>query len=266
MVHGMGAGDASKCPFMNSKDEKKSSWKSSISNFVSWVLVILVAYVLTSRDYNMRDKSYTDATNVKRVFKNEELGLHKSQILLAIVGEVFDVSSGAKYYGSDGSYGMLAGKDASRAYGTGELDVDGLVDYISDLKPKECAAIKSYYDFYATHKTYRHVGVLEGRFYDNKGQKTEEKLAYEQCAAEGEELNQRGSDTHEKCQFNYTHDTGEKRVMCSDNFVPRRLNFQTTTGSEEVCVCMRPNEAMVRGDAMIFKGCGAEDTRCTIKQ
>ncbi|KAJ3401315.1 hypothetical protein HDV05_000574, partial [Chytridiales sp. JEL 0842] len=37
-------------------------------------------------------------------------------IYLAIMGKVYDVSAGAKYYGKDGSYNSFAGKDAARAY------------------------------------------------------------------------------------------------------------------------------------------------------
>ena len=37
-----------------------------------------------------------------------------SQILLAIDGHVFDVSSGRNFYGPNGPYGNFAGRDASR--------------------------------------------------------------------------------------------------------------------------------------------------------
>ena len=40
-------------------------------------------------------------------------------VYLALMGKVFDVSAGAKYYGKGGSYAYFSGKDASRAYITG---------------------------------------------------------------------------------------------------------------------------------------------------
>ena len=58
------------------------------------------------------------------VFSKEELSHYDSEsekTYVAVMGRVFDVSSG-KYYKKDGGYGFFAGRDASRAYVTGDFE------------------------------------------------------------------------------------------------------------------------------------------------
>ncbi len=40
-------------------------------------------------------------------------------ILLSVLGKVFDVTKGKRFYAKGGSYAFFAGRDASRAYTTG---------------------------------------------------------------------------------------------------------------------------------------------------
>lgn len=47
-------------------------------------------------------------------------------MLLSIAGEVFDVSPGQRYYGKGKAYEGLVGKDASRAFITGDFTPKGL--------------------------------------------------------------------------------------------------------------------------------------------
>lgn len=58
------------------------------------------------------------------IFSKEELSQYDSESekrYVAVMGKVFDVSSG-HYYKTDGGYGFFAGRDASRAYVTGEFE------------------------------------------------------------------------------------------------------------------------------------------------
>ena len=55
-------------------------------------------------------------------------------LYIAILGQVFDVSKSPQYYGPNGGYGFFAGKDASRAFVTGQFDEEGLIDDVSGEK------------------------------------------------------------------------------------------------------------------------------------
>ena len=62
-----------------------------------------------------------------KVFTVEELAQYdgsdpEKPIYLSLMGKVFDVSAGGKYYAKGGSYGYFSGKDASRAYVTGSFN------------------------------------------------------------------------------------------------------------------------------------------------
>ena len=68
-------------------------------------------------------------------------GVHRKQIYLAVKGRVFDVCSGADFYGPEGGgYSALAGQDASRALGI--MSMQGKEFWIEDCKiRKVCACV-----------------------------------------------------------------------------------------------------------------------------
>ena len=82
-------------------------------------------------------------------------------VYLAILGDVFDVSSGAKYYGPDGGYHAFAGRDGSRAFITGCFDEQGAVADVRGLSEQQMDSLRKWRDFYAEHKTYKYVGKLQ---------------------------------------------------------------------------------------------------------
>lgn len=60
-------------------------------------------------------------------------GINRSQIYIAIKGRVFDVSSGAEFYGpTNGGYNALAGQDASRALGV--MSLQGRDAWLEDCR------------------------------------------------------------------------------------------------------------------------------------
>ncbi|KAI0259186.1 hypothetical protein BC834DRAFT_833982, partial [Gloeopeniophorella convolvens] len=66
------------------------------------------------------------------------------RILLAIAGTLFDVAAGRGFYGPDGMYGNLAGRDASRGMAKQSFGVEMLTlinqsfDKLKDLTPEMC--------------------------------------------------------------------------------------------------------------------------------
>lgn len=78
-------------------------------------------------------------------------------IYLAIDGDVYDVSSNRRVYGPGGSYHIMAGKDAARAYGTGCFQAHQTHD-LRGLSEKELKSVNHWKQFFANHKTYFKVG------------------------------------------------------------------------------------------------------------
>ncbi|CAG2067296.1 unnamed protein product, partial [Timema podura] len=91
-------------------------------------------------------------------------------LYLSILGKVYDVKKGKQHYGPGGSYHSFAGKDASRAFITGDFNETGLSDDVLDLTPQELKSIIHWTEFYA--RDYKYRGKLIGRYYDAYGNPT----------------------------------------------------------------------------------------------
>ncbi|KAH8105496.1 cytochrome b5 [Cristinia sonorae] len=79
-------------------------------------------------------------------------------IYLAIDGIVYDVTPGKSAYGPGGTYSIMAGKDAARAYATGCFDAAHLTHDIRDLDEKELQSLNHWKKFYAESTKYNRVG------------------------------------------------------------------------------------------------------------
>ena len=79
-------------------------------------------------------------------------------IHVAMSGLVFDVSSNRATYGSDGSYSIFAGKDASRALAKSSLKVEDVTGDVSDLTDAEKETLRKWVEFF--QKRYPIVGKL----------------------------------------------------------------------------------------------------------
>ena len=97
---------------------------------------------------------------------SKECGGH---LLLAIVGDVYNVSAGRKHYAKGRSYAHFIGRDATRAFSTGAADAGGLTDNVAGLSFDELKSIADWHGFYESHEEYYKVGVVTGRYYDEHG-------------------------------------------------------------------------------------------------
>lgn len=137
-------------------------------------------------------------------------------LYLAVLGRVYDVQKGAEHYRPGGGYAQFAGRDASRAYITGDFSEEGLTDDLHGMSDESLQSFVQWVDFY--EKDYRFVGKLAGRYYTNEGQPTDELrrvLAAVERAKEKEYLAKEASKIFPPCNSEWTQETGS-RVWCSE--------------------------------------------------
>lgn len=131
--------------------------------------------------------------DARRVFNDSTLAQNNGDdnraLLLVVLGEVFDVSSGTKFYGRPPDavlgkdamgYHIFIGRDSSRAFATGDFvnpraDLDGLTS-------TQVNSVVEWRTFYRHHKTYSFVGVHAGTYYSCQGEATASLLDIEAVA------------------------------------------------------------------------------------
>ncbi|BEJ06488.1 hypothetical protein CcaverHIS641_0310100 [Cutaneotrichosporon cavernicola] len=82
---------------------------------------------------------------------------NKKPVYLSIGGKVYDVSANRRIYGRGGSYNMMAGRDASRAFVTGCFETH-LTHDLRGLNEAELKALQGWQDFFENHARYWPVG------------------------------------------------------------------------------------------------------------
>ncbi|KAK9466846.1 cytochrome b5-like heme/steroid binding domain-containing protein [Lipomyces arxii] len=82
-------------------------------------------------------------------------GLDQERVLMAVKGNVYDVSAGKSFYGPNGPYSNFAGRDASRGLAKGSFDEDMLtpldhpIDTLDDLSPEEINSLNDWEQHFA---------------------------------------------------------------------------------------------------------------------
>ncbi|KAN0131239.1 cytochrome b5 [Lactarius tabidus] len=97
-----------------------------------------------------------------RLFSEDLLGkfdgsVEGRPIYLAIDGDVYDVSSNKRIYGPGGSYALMTGIDAARAFGTGCFKEHRTYD-LRGLSDSELQSVAHWKQFFSDHKSYTKVG------------------------------------------------------------------------------------------------------------
>jgi len=84
----------------------------------------------------------------------------RALLYLAIHGRIYDVTAGMPFYGPGRSYHKLVGKDATRAFCTGCLELDCLISNTRGLTPKQLKEADRWIELYEHHDKYKLVGAV----------------------------------------------------------------------------------------------------------
>ena len=185
---------------------------------------------------------------------------------------VFDVSNGKQHYGKGNGYNHFCGRDATRAFVSGNFTGDGLTDDISGLPNESLLGLQGWLEFYQTE--YVPAGKLIGRFFDRNGQPTKAFRRYTRQLREANEEKRREEEEekrHPSCSSFWSSDEGGK-VWC-DKGLPRQVSKTLSVGGNPVsfvaagsearvrCACYEEGELGAEG-LQVYEGCDPLATEC----
>ncbi|CAN8254869.1 unnamed protein product [Cochlearia groenlandica] len=134
----------------------------------------------------------------------------KKPLLMAIKGQIYDVSQSRMFYGPGGPYALFAGKDASRALAKMSFEDNDLTGDISGLGPFELEALQDWE--YKFMSKYVKVGTIQKKK-DEEGKESSE-LSETKAKGDSEE----GPSTN----------TGEEASAVTPDETSRSLDEKTT--------------------------------------
>ncbi|CAN6444596.1 unnamed protein product [Victoria cruziana] len=241
------------------------AFKSSIPRFlvVSSILAALLAVLLLRSSLSPfgRVKLWTAQELAKYNGTDDKL-----PILLGILGSVFDVTEGKNHYGVGGGYNHFAGRDASRAFVSGNFTGDGLTDSLRGLSISEMKSVVDWRGFY--FKRYKYVGKLIGRYYNNQGNPTKLLEGVEAKAAKGAQLLEKQKIEEAKrpnCNSRWSQDDGGQ-VWCEDGYprlVKRPGDIALTGKVSQRCACFKEDELDQSG-LEVYAGCDPSSKVCVV--
>lgn len=138
-----------------------------------------------------------------------------TDIYLAFLGLVYNVTNNGQHYAGGAEYNSFAGRDATRAFITGNFTHD-LHDDIVDIDDGSYTQIESWASFY--NSSYPILGRLEGAFFDSRGCKTGELLRvysmFDKVESE-RSVQQEEESIVPECNSEWNSDLKRGRVWCS---------------------------------------------------
>lgn len=214
---------------------------------------------------------YSKRTALPTLWTVEELAAYNGTderlpILLGILGSVFDVTKGKSHYGPGGGYHHFSGRDASRAFVSGNFTGGGLTDSLQGLTSAEVKSVVDWQKFY--YERYIFVGKLVGRYYDDEGNPTKYLKAVEAKAKRGAQLLEKQKIEEAKipsCNSRWSEQDGGK-VWCDTGYprlVKRPLESAITGKVSQRCACFREEE-LDRPGLEVYKGCDFLSKTCPV--
>lgn len=196
-----------------------------------------------------------------------------SDIYIGFLGLVYNVSSSAKHYGPGSEYSVFAGRDATRAFVTGNFTHD-LHDNIKDIEESMYNHIEAWASFYSS--SYPVVGRIIGSFYDTKGCGTGELARVIDVfhrLAEIRQAKSRQETGLPECNSEWNGDTKKGRVWCTKKSggverewagVPR---IYVDKDESQSCVCLNPEGSISKELELRLRSypdCSSQANECDI--
>jgi len=194
----------------------------------------------------------------------------KSDIYISILGSVFDVTKGRKFYGNGCTYNALAGRDASVSFVTGNFEMyNENSDDVNKMELSQILELNNWRNFY--HKEYLYKGKLIGRFYDEKGRKTPYHLRLDELIFLAKTRNydfQNENNKFPNCNIEWNEKTGT-RVWCTKSSggivrnwvgVPRKY-IKNSNENEFRCACVS-REFLDSPKLRMFDNCDSNSNEC----
>ncbi|OVA10908.1 Cytochrome b5-like heme/steroid binding domain [Macleaya cordata] len=231
-------------------------------------LAVSVALVALLRQFSVKQQTPLQS----KLWNTEELAMYNGTddgfpILLGILGSVFDVTKGRSHYGPGGDYHHFAGRDASRAFVSGNFTGDGLTDSLHGLSSTEMKSVLDWRGFY--FRSYTFVGKLVGRYYDSQGNPTKYLKGVEAKAARGAQLLEKQKKEEAKlpdCNSRWSQQEGGE-VWCDTGYprlVQRPLEIAITGKMSRRCACFKEEELGQAG-LELYEGCESLSKVCPVK-
>lgn len=213
-----------------------------------------------------------------RVWTKKELsnydGTKGPTIYLGFLGVVFDVTMNAQHYAAGAEYSAFAGRDATRAFITGNFTHD-LNDDLNGIDESLYSHLEGWAQFYGS--SYPNLGRIIGKYYDSNGCPTAELhrvyQIFGKLAREKEDLRQKEYNFPD-CNSEWNGDLNKGKVWCSKMSggierewvgVPRLYNNGETTR----CACYNidgPDAAVEVKFMSEYPNCDPKATECPISK
>lgn len=199
----------------------------------------------------------------------------ETEIYIGFLGLVYNVTSSAQHYGPKSDYSAFAGRDATKAFVTGNFTHD-LTDDIREIDESMYSHIESWASFYGS--SYPVLGRLIGSYFDAKGCGTQELARVYQVfqkLADIKESQERQNNVLPDCNSEWNGDLKKGKVWCSNKSggverdwigVPRISADENQT---QRCVCLNldsPNAKELSQSLYEYTNCAPNASECEIVQ
>ncbi|XP_038215706.1 neuferricin [Zerene cesonia] len=239
---------------------------------IFYSVIICILAILVNKRF-MTSSISENVKSYKLTLTQEELAKHNGdehkELYLAVMGSIFDVSSGKIHYAKGRSYHYFIGKDGTRALVSGNFEDESEdKDHILNLKCDDIFAIMHWRKTF--HDKYKYVGVLQGRYYNSDGTETqymaEIRNKLKNCKEEKENAKQQDQ-LYPPCNVAWSETEGT-RVWCSKSSggikrnwvgVPRQL--YEPGGDKPKCVCVQREDTNMLKQ---YEECSNSATECVI--